>query len=88
MPVLAISENRAGAPYFQITHCNFEAAAEFRVFPDSFKPFLRNIAELSAAGEGEISVGAAGTSADSAPDLVQLGKAHAIGIFNDERVYI
>ena len=35
---------------------------------------------------GQVGVGPAGTAADAAPDLVELGKAQPVGILHDEGV--
>ena len=50
--------------------------------------FWRDVGEGLVPPEGEVGVGLAARAAHPAPDLVQLGKAHAVGVLDDEGVAV
>ena len=88
MAVLAVPQQAARAADLQIAHRNAEAGTERREFPDGRQALGGDFGQHAVAAEGEVGVRLAGRTPDAAADLVQLGKAHAVGIFNDKGVAV
>ena len=81
MAVLAVPQQAARAADLQIAHRNAEAGTERRELPDGRQALSGDFGQHAVAAEGEVGVRLAGRTPDAAADLVQLGKAHAVGIF-------
>ena len=88
MAVLAVAQQTARTADLEIAHGDAEAGAEGRELPDGGKPLLGDVGQGLVPPEGEVGVGLAAGAAHPAPDLVQLGKAHPVGILNDEGVAV
>ena len=86
--VLAVAQQTARAADLQIAHGDAEAGAEGRELPDGGQPFLRDVGEGLVPPEGEVGIGFAAAAAHAAPDLVQLGQTHPVGVFDDEGVAV
>ena len=86
--VLAVSQQAAGAPDLQVTHGNAEAGPERGEFPDGRTAFGGDFGQNRIPPEGEVGIRLAGGTAHPAADLVQLGKAHAVGILDDQGVAV
>ena len=76
----------AGTPDFQIPHGNFEAGAEFRKIPNGRQPFFRNFRQVFVRTVGEIGIGVPGGASYPPPELMQLGQAEPVGIFNNQGI--
>ena len=88
VPVLAVPQKAAGTANLQIAHGNAEAAAEAGEFANGRKPLFGHLGEHLIAAEGEIGIGFAPAAPHAAPDLVELRKAHAVGILDHQRVAV
>ena len=88
MPVLPVAEKWTCASDFQTSHCNFETGAKFRIFPNGLKSPCCNIRKFFASCKCKIRIRAPWWPAYSAPDLMQLRKAHSVCIFNNKRITI
>ena len=88
MAVLAVAQETACTPDLQIPHGDAEAGAEGRELPDSGEPLLGDIGQGLVPPEGEVGIGLAAGAAHPASDLVQLGKAHAVSVLDDEGVAV
>ena len=86
MAVLLGAQQVARAPDLHIPHGDFEAGAEFGEFPDSLQPLGGHVGEHLSPHEGEVGEGAAGGAAHPAPELMELGQAVAVGVFDDQGV--
>ena len=88
MAVLAVAQKTARTPDLQIPHGDAEAGAEGRELPDSGEPLLGDIGQGLVPPEGEVGIGLAAGAAHPASYLVQLGKAHAVSVLDDEGVAV
>ncbi len=88
MAVLAVAQQTARAADLQIAHGDAEAGAEGCELPDGGKPLLGDVGEGLVPPEGEVGVGFPARAAHAAPDLVQLGKTHAVSVLDDEGVAV
>ena len=88
MTVLTVAKQRAGSSDFQISHSDFEAGAELRIFSDSLKSLLSNIGQLLALCKGKVCICTPTASADAPSDLMKLCKPELVCIFNNEGVNI
>lgn len=82
------SEKTAGPADFEVTHGDVEPGAEAGEFADSGEAFGGDFGEGFAAGEGEIGESAASGAADPSAELIELGEAHAVGVFDNEGVAV
>ena len=88
MARLLLSEQIAGAADLEVPHCDLESGTEFRKFANSCQTFFRNFFQLLVPAVHQESVSCSVGAADSAPELIQLGEAHAVGIVDDNGVGI
>ena len=86
--MLAVPQKIARAANLQIAHGDAESRTEGGELPDGGQPLGGDLRQHFIPLEREIGVGLAGGTPHAAADLVQLGKPHAVGIFNDERVAV
>ena len=88
MAMLPTAQETPGTPDFQIPESNVKAAAELCKFPHGRQPLGRFLPEHLVSLEGEIGIGSAVRAADPSPELIQLGQAEAVRMFNDQRIDI
>ena len=88
MPMLLRSQDIARSADFQISHGNAEPGTEGGKLPDGGKALGSNVGHLLVGLEGQIGKGTAVGTPHPAPQLVQLGKAHPVGVLDDEGVAV
>ena len=86
MAGLLRAQQIARTPDFQVAHGNFEAGAEFREVPDGGEPLFCDLRQTLVGPEGKVGISVAGGAAHPSPELMKLGQAEAVGIFNNEGV--
>ncbi len=84
--VLFAAQQVARAAQFQIERRDLEARAQIRKLSQCRQPLARDFAQLRVLGYQQIRVRSPVRPAHAAAQLVQLGKAVALGIFDDDRV--
>ena len=86
MPRLLRAQKAARAADLQIAHGDAEAGVELRKLADGAQALFGDLAQLAPAPEGQVRARAPVRAADTAAQLVQLGKTHAVGVLDDEGV--
>ena len=81
-------EQTARAADLQITHGDAEAGVELRKLADGAQALFGDLAQLASAPEGQVRACAPVRAAHTPAQLMQLGKTHAVGVFDDEGVHI
>ena len=80
------AEQVARAADLEIAHGDLEARAELRKVADRVEALLGDLGQHLVAPEGQIGRGPARRAADAAADLVELRKAHLVGVLDDQGV--
>ena len=75
-------------PDFQVPHGDFEPGAKGGILPDGGQPLGLVLGEHLAGSIGEVGGGPAGGATHPAPELVELGQAEGLGIFDDKGVHV
>ena len=88
MAVLAVAQEAARAAYLQIAHSDAEPGAEGGKLPDGGKPLGGDFGQHLVARKGEIRIRLAGRTPHTAAYLVELRKAHPVGILDNQRVAV
>ena len=88
MPRLLRAQQIARAANFEVAHCNLEARAELGVLADGFESLFCDFGQNLSPPERQIGVSMAARPSHAAAQLVQLGKAELIRVFNDEGVHV
>jgi len=86
--VLALPQQVARAADLQVAHRNAKAGAERRELADGRQALCRDVGEHLCRAKREVGVCLAPAAADAPANLVQLRKAHAVGVLNDQRVAV
>ena len=86
MAVLGPAQDAAGAADLQIPHGDPEAAAHVGEFPDGGKAFFRHFPQDPVPLIHQKGVGGTAGTADPAPQLIELGQAHSVGVANDNGI--
>ena len=84
--VLLAAQQVAGAAQFQIERGDLEAGAQVGKFAQGRQTLAGDLAQFGVGGDQQIGVGAAVRAAHAAAQLVQLGEAVALGVFDDDGV--
>ena len=82
------AQNVACTPDLQIPHGDAKAGAKAGEFPDSGQTLGGHIREGFAPGKGQVGKSPPVGAAHPPPQLIQLGEAHPVGVFNDEGVAV
>ena len=72
----------------QVTHSNLESGAELGKIADGGQALLCNFRQGFIRPIGEVGIGVAGGTTNTATELMELAKAETVGIFNDQGVGI
>ena len=86
MTVLFGAQNIAGSAYFEVAHCNFEAATQLGVLSYRFKPFERLFGQRFIASVSEKGVRGAVASSHSASKLIQSTQPHCVRVCHQKSV--
>ena len=88
MPMLHLPQQVAGTSDLQILHGDLKAAAQIGKFLDRFQPLLCHFFQDLVPAVHQEGIGSAVTSSDPSPELIKLGKPHAVRIVDDHRIDI
>ena len=88
MAVLMCAQYASRAADFQIAHGNLKARAELGKLTNGLQAALGDIGQLLAPAKSKVRAGAAGRTPDTTANLVQLGKPHAVSVFDDKRIAV
>ena len=86
--MLLCAKQISGTANFEIPQRDFEPGTKRGVFFDGRQSFFRDLGQHLCLAIGEVCVGTTAGTSDTPADLVQLGKAVVIGVFDDERVRV
>ena len=86
MAVLGPAQDAAGPADLQIPHGDPEAAAHVGEFPDGGKAFFRHFPQDPVPLVHQEGVGGTAGPADTAPQLIELGQAHPVGVTDDNGI--
>ena len=81
-------EQTACAADLQVAHGDAEAGVELRKLADGAQALFGNLAQLAPTPERQVRACAPVRAAHAPAQLMQLGKTHAVGVFDDEGVHI
>src|SRR5207245_6463211 len=84
--MLLAAEHVAGAAQLEVESRNAESGAQFAELLHGGEAFAGDVGERSVGRNEEISVGALGGTADASAQLVEFGKAEAVGAINQDGV--
>ena len=88
MAVLFRAQNIARPADLQVTHGNLDAGAQLRKLPDGLETLLRLLPKHLVTSVHEKRIGSPARPAHAPPQLVQLGKSHAVRILYNHRIGI
>ena len=88
MPRLLRAQKAARAADLQIAHGDAEAGVELRKLADGAQALFGDLAQLAPAPERQVRARAPVRAAHAPAQLVQLGKAHAVGVLDDEGIHV
>src|SRR5260221_13815172 len=81
-------ENVSRAANFEVTHGDFESAAESRVLLDGADPFAGVAQQTSVARDKQIGIGLMLVASHPAPQLVKIAQAKPVGAIDDDRIRV
>ncbi len=88
MSMLFAAKQISGTANLQIAHGNFKSGTEFREFPNSRKPFLRDFRKDFIGHKCEISIGASAAASYPPSNLMQLRKSEPVCIVDNQCIGI
>ena len=88
LTALGCPEQVARTPDLQIAHGNPKTCAELRVLTDRLHPATSLPNHHHVAWKHQIGIGLLTTTADTPPELVEIGESEAVGAVDDDRVGI
>ena len=88
VPMLPFSQQISCSTNLQIPHGNFEAASQFRKFPNGLESFFRYFFQYFIPFIHKKGISHPAASSYPSPKLVKLGKSHLVGIINNHGIYV